>query len=171
MGVGKLAIRNDMSVEEATELKNAIMTLYPGLKQMYRDMKVRAKANEPIRTWGGREYYCEPPKIVDGRFMSFDYKMVNVLIQGSAADCTKEAIIRFQEKVEELGKQDEWFLLLNVHDQLTASVPKKELKAAMEVLRERMESVEFDVPILSEGSVSATNWAELIDYDKKGKVL
>ena len=32
-----------------------------------------------------------------------------------------------------------------------------------------MESVEFDVPILSEGSISDTNWAELKDYDKKGK--
>ena len=41
----------------------------------------------------------------------------------------------------------------------------------MEVLRVQMESIPFDVPMLSEGSVSATNWAELKDYDKKGKVL
>lgn len=171
MGVGKLAIRNDMSVEEANELKKAIMTLYPGLKQMYRDMKVRAKAGEPIRTWGGREYYCEAPKLVNGRIMEFDYKMVNVLIQGSAADCTKEAIIRYDEAAKKIGKQDAWPVLLNVHDQLTVSAPKKELKEAMEVLRVAMESVEFDVPILSEGAVSSTNWAELKDYDKKGKVL
>jgi hypothetical protein len=41
----------------------------------------------------------------------------------------------------------------------------------MEVLRKTMESVEFDVSILSEGAISATNWDELQDYDKKGKVL
>lgn len=171
MGLGTLAQKNDMSVEEAGELKKAILTLYPGLKDMYKDMKLRARSNTPIRTWGGREYYCEEPKLVDGRIREFDYKMVNVLIQGSAADCTKEALIRFRKAIRENGKDNEWFILLNVHDQLTASVPKKDLKQAMEILRTCMESVEFDVPILSEGSVSSTTWADLKDFDKKGKVL
>ena len=58
-----------------------------------------------------------------------------------------------------------------MHDQVTASVPKKIFKAEMEVLRRTMESVEFDVPILSEGSISDTNWNELRDYDKKGKLV
>lgn len=170
MGVGKLAIKNDMPVEEASELKSAILVLYPGLKEMYKDMRVRARNNVPIRTWGGREYYCEPPKLVDGRLREFDYKMVNILIQGSAADCTKEAIIRFDDAKRRLGKPH-WYLILNVHDQLTVSAPKKEHKEAMEVLRQCMESVEFDVPILTEGAISATNWNDLKDYDKKGKVL
>lgn len=170
MGVAKLAVKNNMSVQESKELKDAILLLYPGLKQMYKDMRFRAKTNQPIRTWGGREYYCEPPKIVDGRIREFDYKLVNVLIQGSAADCTKEAIIRFDDDCQRRGVSD-WFLVLNVHDQLTASVPKKQRDTAMERLRVTMESVEFDVAILSEGSVSETNWAELKDYDKKGKIL
>lgn len=166
MGVGKLAERNNMTVEESAELKKAILKLYPGLAEMYKDMKVRAKAGQPIRTWGGREYYCEQPRLVNNRIMEFDYKLVNVLIQGSAADCTKEAIIRYHA-----AKHPEAKIILNVHDQVTASVPKKIFKAEMEVLRKCMESVEFDVPILSEGSISSTNWDELQDYDKKGKVL
>jgi DNA polymerase-1 len=166
MGVGKLAAKNDMTVEESGELKKAILQLYPGLKEMYKDMKVRAKSKTPIRTWGGREYYCEEPKLIDGRIREFDYKLVNVLIQGSAADCTKEAIIRYRA-----AKHPEARIILNVHDQVTVSVPKKILKTEMEVLRQCMESVEFDVPILSEGAISSTNWDELQDYDKKGKVL
>jgi DNA polymerase I-like protein with 3'-5' exonuclease and polymerase domains len=166
MGVGKLAIKNDMSVEEAGDLKRAILQLYPGLKDMYTDMKLRAKLKQPIRTWGGREYYCEEPRLVDGRIREFDYKLVNVLVQGSAADCTKEAIIRYCAK-----KHPEVRILLNVHDQLTVSSPKKIWKAEMEVLRQCMESVEFDLPILSEGSTSSTHWDELKDYDKKGKIL
>jgi len=166
MGVGKLAAKNDMTVEESGELKKAILQLYPGLKEMYKDMKIRAKSQQPIRTWGGREYYCEEPKLVDGRIREFDYKLVNVLIQGSAADCTKEAIIRYHA-----AKHPSARIVLNVHDQVTASVPKKIYKAEMEVLRKCMESVEFDVPILSEGAISSTNWDELQDYDKKGKVL
>jgi len=165
MGVGKLALKNDMSVEEARELKKAILKLYPGLEDMYKDMKRRAKAGEPIRTWGGREYYCEAPRLVDGHIQEFDYKLVNVLIQGSAADCTKEAIIRYHAK-----KHRDSRILLNVHDQITVSTPKKMLKSEMIVLRDCMQSVEFDVPILSEGAIG-TNWNDLRDYDKKGKIL
>jgi len=164
MGVGKLAERNEMTVEEAGELKKAILLLYPGLKDMYKDMKVRAKSNQPIRTWGGREYYCEPPKLVDGRIREFDYKMVNVLIQGSAADCTKEAIIKFIRT-----KKPQWRLLLTVHDEILVSAPRAEIKEAMACLKAAMESVEFDVPMLSEGDYSTTNWEELSTYDKKGK--
>lgn len=164
MGVGKLALKNDMPVDEAKELKGAILMLYPGLKEMYQDMKLRARAGEPIRTWGGREYYCEAPRLVDGRVREFDYKLVNVLIQGSAADCTKQAIINFYGV-----KKPQWKIILNVHDQITISVPKKEVGEAMEVLRVQMERVEFDVPILSEGAVSETNWDALRDYDKKGR--
>jgi DNA polymerase I-like protein with 3'-5' exonuclease and polymerase domains len=171
MGVGKLAEKNDMSVLEAGELKKAILTLYPGLKEMYKDMKIRAKNNEAVKTWGGREYYCEPPKLIDGRLRTFDFKLVNALIQGSAADCTKEAIIRVNRDWKKRGKLNEWFMLLNVHDQLTASVPIKDTKVSMESLRVNMEGVEFDVPILSEGSTSTTTWADLKDYDKKGVLL
>src|SRR4030042_1242559 len=91
---------------------------------------------------------------------------VRVLSQGSAAACTKEAIIRYHA-----AKHPSARIVLNVHDQVTVSVPKKILKPEMEVLRQTMESVEFDVSILSEGAISSTNWDELQDYDKKGKVL
>lgn len=166
MGVGKLAEKNGTTVDEAKELKAAILRLYPGLKEMYADMRLRMQQDLPIRTWGGREYYCEPPKMVNGRLMTFDYKMVNVLVQGSAADCTKEAIIRYHA-----AKHKDAKIILNVHDQITVSVPKKIMKSEMEVLRECMESIEFDVKILSEGSISDKNWGDLEDYDKKGKII
>lgn len=166
MGVGKIAIKNDMTVTESGDLKKAILQLYPGIKDMYADMRMRARTGQPIRTWGGREYHCEPAKIVDGKLRTFDYKLVNVLCQGSAADCTKEAIIRFHAAKSPLTR-----ILLNVHDQITASTPKRSVPTEMQVLRVAMESVEFDVPMLSEGSTSSTNWNDLKDYDKKGKKL
>lgn len=164
MGVGKMAERNGMSVEEAKILKQSILNLYPGLKSMYSDMAYRAKNNIPIRTWGKREYYCEPPIVKDGKTIHFDYKMLNVLIQGSAADCTKEALIRLDEACK-----PNWKIILNVHDQITMSVPEDDMEEAMEVLRKSMEEIEFDVPMLSEGSYSFDNWNTLVDYDKKGE--
>jgi DNA polymerase-1 len=94
--------------------------------------------------------------------------MVNVLIQGSAADCTKEAVIRFYEVTKRKNKS-EWKILLQVHDEIVISVPKEDFHEAMEDLRLSMESVEFDVKILSEGAFSATNWASMKDFDRKGK--
>lgn len=171
MGKGKLAAKNGMTVEDADDLQRSVLALYPGLEAMRADMRRRARLNEPIRTWGGREYYCEEPRLVDGRWRTFDYKLVNVLIQGSAADCTKEAILALIRAIERLKKVGTWFLILNVHDQLTMSVPRADRDAAMTVLTACMEGVAFDVPMLTEGAWSARSWGSLVDYDKKGKRL
>lgn len=171
MGTATLAEKNNMSMQEAGELKKAILSLYPGLSEMYADMKVRARNNEPIRTWGGRLYYCEKPKIVNGRMREFDYKMVNCLIQGSAADCTKEAIIRFDEYRKQYPNGENWLLVVNIHDEIIISAPKEDAVLAMDVLRMAMESIEFDVPMLSEGKMSDVSWQDLKDYDKKGEIV
>ena len=162
MGVGKLAQKNDITVEEAKALKAAVLSLYPGLAHMYEVMRQRAKARLPIRTWGGRRYLCEEPELVNGRWRSYDYKLVNVLIQGSAADCTKQAIINWHA-----AAKPEWKLMINVHDELVCSVPTRDAPAAMLVLREAMESVRFDVPMLTEGATGA-NWGDMISTDEKG---
>lgn len=171
MGIGKLAIKSECSVDVAKEVKTAYLKIFPGLKDMYKDMKYRSQANLPIHTWGSREYYCEEPRLVDGRLMTFDYKMLNVLIQGSAADCTKEAVIRYWalKAKDPAAKEDR--LLLTVHDEILLSAPRKRAKQAMELLRKAMEGIDFEVPMLSEGDWSATCWSELIPYDKKGVVV
>jgi DNA polymerase-1 len=166
MGVGKLADKIGCSVEEAQKLKTALLGLYPGVKRLYNVMRTRARLGEPIKTWGGRIYYCEEAKMQEGKYRTFDYKMVNTLIQGSAADCTKEALIRVDK-----GNKPDWHILMNVHDQITESVPRKDIEEAMENLKSGMESVEFDVAMKSEGSWSDTNWAELKPYDEKGRKI
>lgn len=166
MGVGMLAVKNGCSVEEAREVKDAYLRTFPGLRGMYTDMKQRAASNEPFRTWGGRAVYCEPAKLVDGVFRTYDYKMVNYLVQGSAADCTKEAIIKYAEQ-----RPPAHILLLNVHDQLLCAVPKREVKRGMGILKKAMESVVFSLPMLTDGKCSPENWAALKTYDKRGELV
>lgn len=167
-GVSSLAEKNNSTVAETKEIRDTIYALYPGLKAMYRDMERRAKAKEPIVTWGGREVYCEKPIVFGGRMITFDYKMVNYLVQGSAADCTKEALIRLDAAIKRKHNRG-WRMLLQVHDEIVLSVPFADLEEAQETMRECMESVEFDVLILSEGAWSNDNWAAMKDWDKKGK--
>jgi DNA polymerase-1 len=166
MGAAKLAAKNGSTVVEAKTLKDNILRMYPGIKGLYDDMRARARANVPFRTWGGREVYCEPDRVIDGTPRQFDYKMPNYLIQGSAADCTKEALILYYHHKHPTAK-----VILNVHDQITVSVPKELYGTEMLSLKLCMESIEFDVPMLSEGKISDKNWGSLINYDKKGEMV
>lgn len=161
-GLPKIASQLQCSMPEAKQLLATYLTVFPGLKELYNDMRYRAKTNTPIRTWGGREVYCEPPAIVNGRVMQFDYKLVNFLIQASSADVTKEAVVAFYA-----AKKPQWKLILQVHDELVVSVPAAERDEAMECLRQAMLSPQLDVPMLSDGKYSELNWASMIDFPEE----
>lgn len=146
-GMGSLAEEMGRSVQEVQIFRNAQMQALPGLKDLSRALKDLAAQGRPLRTWGGREYYCEEPKFVEkfGRHMTFEYKMLNYLVQGSSADITKESIIRYHD-IRKDGR-----FMLSVYDENDISAPKKALKAEMLRLREAMMSIELDVPLLSDG--------------------
>ena len=153
-GLGKLAEGVGCSVDEAKQLRNAYLGTFAGIKNMQKDMKSRAGEKLPIRTWGGREYYCEEPKFVDGRMRTFDYKLLNVLIQGSSADQTKAAMIRFYN-AKTPGK-----LLLTVHDEIIVEAPTKQAKVVMAALRTSMNEAGLDVPMISDGEMGNI-WTEM----------
>lgn len=157
MGAGKLADGMRVDVSEAVTLKKAQKKALPGLKDIDDEIRAKVKAGEPIRTWGGREYYCEDPVIIDGRTMSFEYKLLNDLIQGSAADCTKQALINY-----DASKRDGRFLL-SVHDESNISAPRAAVRSEMGILKRSMERVKFDVPMLSDGK-TGPRWSELKSF-------
>ena len=156
MGLGALAERLAVDVQTAKTIKSAYLGIFPELEELQKGLKDYAANNQALKTWGGRQYFVEPPKYIEkrGRVVTFEYKLLNYLIQGSSADCTKEALIRYDNT-----KQDGKFLL-TVHDEINISVPKKAIKTEMQILREAMASVEFDVPMLSDGGIGP-NWGSL----------
>lgn len=166
MGIGRLAAATGLSLDAAKQLKAAYLSIFPGLRELMSELKKRAMEGQPYSTWGGREYFCEQPKIINGEIRTFEYKMLNVLIQGSSADMTKQAIINYHKSRPE-GHE----LLINVHDELLAQCPADEIAEGQDAMREAMTNVKFDVPMLSEGKFSHDNWAALEPYDKKGEVL
>lgn len=169
MGLEKLAYKIDEDTKTAKTVKEAYLQIFPGLGALDNELKWRARQQKPIRTWGGREYFCEEPKFSEkyGRMQTFDYKLLNQLIQGSAADNTKQATINYHEH----PKRDARFLI-TVHDEFLSSVEnnKKKIKEQMHVLRESMEACKFDVPMLSEGEYGV-DWSNLKTFDEKGKEL
>lgn len=156
-GVGSMAEKLGKTVQEIRTLRNAQLSALPGLKVLDAAVKQRGTAGQCITTWGGRQYFAEEPRVIEGRMRTFEYKLLNYLIQGSAADCTKEALIRHWE----MGYGDASFKL-TVHDEINISAPKGAFKKEMLRLRDAMMSVEFDVPMISDGEFGP-NWGQLED--------
>lgn len=158
-GMGKTGFmeKTGCSEKEARMFIEAHKRALPGVTDLEKRIRARAAAEEPIRTWGGRRYYCEPPMFVKRfkRMMTFEYKLLNYLIQGSAADVTKEAIIRLHEhpRWPQLAR-----FLVAVHDEVNSSIPKRAVKEALEIQREVMQSIEVDVVMLSDAKVGS-RWA------------
>lgn len=147
MGLGSLAMSMNKTVEEVKVFRQAQLKALPGLKVLNQSIMERAKQGLPIRTWGGREYYAEPPAFSKkfNKVMTFEYKLINYAIQSSSADITKEAIIRY-----DAARKDGRFLL-SVYDEIDISMPQKALKSEMLILRDCMMSIELDVPLMSDG--------------------
>ena len=157
-GLGAIAEGLKVDVDTAKRLRDAQRKAIPGLGILEKSLKQLAKTNQPLRTWGGREYYVEEPKVINGRLVTFGYKLLNYLCQGSAADITKEAIIRWGEV-----RGDSTFLN-SVYDEINLSSPIGSVKKNMKTLNAAMASIEVDVKMLSDGK-TGPNWGTLTKYE------
>lgn len=170
MGDAKCAENTGLPVDEAKILRKTILKAFPGINDINRDLKDKSNNNEPFYTIGNRMYYCEEPIWKDGRYITFDYKMLNTLIQGSAADVTKQAILNLQDAIDKHNLNNDIIFMLSIHDEIVVSCKKSIFKKGMAILKEAMESVECDVKLLSEGTIG-DNLADLIDYDVEGNIV
>jgi len=125
---------------EAKELKAFHDRALPGRKQVVDVIKELVRKGEPIRTWGGRVYYCEPPG-EDGR--SKDYKLINYYAQASAADITKEALCSWYES----GPKARF--LVQVYDEVDLSSPVECAVEEMQRLKHFMELPRLSIPMLT----------------------
>jgi DNA polymerase-1 len=84
---------------------------------------------------------------------------VNTPLQGTAADIIKVAMIRIQNRIEELGLSTK--MIMQVHDELVFEVPEEELQKAFSMTQDEMETVmNLSVP-LKVSIHSGKNWAEV----------
>lgn len=145
------------SPEQAKHFMQILKQQLPGYDELNKAVKHNAKAGFPTVTWGGRQYYCPEPSYSKkhARQMSFEYKMLNYLVQGSAADCTKQAIINYCNHPKRKGR-----FLIAVHDEINISADRGLMKQELAVLGEAMSDVEFDLPMLSD-SKFGPRWSEL----------
>jgi DNA polymerase I-like protein with 3'-5' exonuclease and polymerase domains len=142
-GAGPGKVANMMGIEEdearalITAYKNAVATK---LQQMIDLLKKRYKLKQPFKTLGGRLVMGEPARIVDGRMREFSYKMANLLVQGSSADQTKQAMVNFKGP---------GVLYLSVHDELIVAADEAIAVEAGEALAHCMaNALPISVPMM-----------------------
>lgn len=149
MGAASLAEKLDDTEARATMLRNIVRGALPDVMSLDRDCKRRFQAGLPIKTLGGRIYFKEPSGVRD-----LAYKALNTLIQGSAADQTKEAIIYTYEHLQE-GE----YILGTVHDEISVSSPEHRVADIERLLNEAANTLPVDVPFLMDVGFGA-NWSE-----------
>jgi DNA polymerase-1 len=151
MGAGKLGESLGISQAEATALRDQIKRALPEVAALSADVTKRFRLGQSITTLGGRVYHCEPSK--DGR--EFSYKALNVLVQGSAADMAKEAMIYVQSKLLR-GER----IVGMVHDSIEVSCRPGRTKVVMQILRDSALALPCDAPMLMSTGEGAT-WGEV----------
>ena len=150
-GPNKISEMLEISQQLARQLvdayKSSVATRLDAINAV---MSQRYKLNKPITTLGGRKIKGEPPKIVMGRLRRFDYKMVNLLIQGSSADQAKQAMVDYHaDPVNNPGR-----LLLSVHDELVVTAPADKIDLAAQRLAHIMcNALPMSVPMVSDAKI------------------
>lgn len=162
-GAGISSLAEQLGVDRATaaNIKRHYFDALPGFQELMEDVSERGRAGMSVKTWGGRHIYAEKPKMVNGGMWSFEYKLLNHLIQGSAADQTKEAVNRCGYKTKHRR------FLATVHDENVYSVNPNLLAHEVEEIKASMEDqAGWDVPFRAEVEYGA-NWADLKGYNEE----
>jgi len=155
LGLTGLAEKLDTTYDEAKKLKRAYLAFMPGVSDLDKSLRAEADADEPIYTLAGRRYKCEPDKIIKGEYRSFEYRLINLLIQGTSADITKDAMLRIDKALPDT-------IIIQLYDEIIGDTPDH--KRAMEVMRAEMERPRLDVPLPTDAEFSKFSWARMRDY-------
>lgn len=149
MGISKLAKSLGLSENQAKLLRDKYNTLAPFLDQLKSKCETAMKKRGYIKTLGGRHSATDPPMVVDGQYKTFEYKALNKLIQGSAADQTIECMIQAYAKGIPV--------LFPVHDSMELSGNKEQ---ATELAKIMENAVDLRVPVVVDYSTEGgDSWA------------
>lgn len=159
MGPQKLSRELGITVNEAKEFIERYFEKLATLKGFYEGIIEDATEKGFVTTLAGRRRLLPELHSRNNQVVSQARRQaVNTVIQGSAADVIKMAMIKARDdkQLRDLGA----LLILQVHDELIAEVPEDRAQEAGNRLQEVMQStVDLSVPLKVDVGVGV-NWAE-----------
>ena len=159
-GAGALSRNLGIDTETAKEMLALHKRAFPEIGALSSELTRISKSGKQIVTWGGRGYWVEEPKVINGKRQEWYYKLLNLLIQGSSADMTKEAMIRYYNHPDRKGE-----IAVQVHDEIVLEVLDEYIDNDMAILKWAMDDIPgWDVPLMSDGEVGK-NLYDMEKYD------
>jgi len=160
-GLSAFGLANQLGIATA-EAQTTIDTYferYPGVRRFIDETIARAKEEGAVRTLLGRRRAL-PDLLSRNRALrqAAERMAVNTVIQGTAADLIKRAMLAVDEALRAARSRAR--MILQVHDELVLEVPQREVEGTVARVREVMEAVlPLSVPLRVEVGVGR-NWRE-----------
>ena len=160
-GMSAHRLSNDLGIPyaDAASFIEIYFTTYPGIRRYINRTLEFGRENGYVETLYGRRRYV-PELVARNRVLreAGERLAYNMPIQGTAADIIKDAMVRLDGPLSDLGAR----LLLQVHDELLIEAPADRVDEVVELTRRTMEgAAELSVPLAVEVGVGP-NW-----YDTK----
>lgn len=155
-----LAARLAISREEAEAFISAYFARYQGVSAFIRDVMARAHREGFVTTILGRRRYIAGVRNRIGQSLNqSEREAINTVVQGSAADLIKVAMIRLHQRLRR--EQFQSRMVLQIHDELVFEIPEHELDAVSRAVRQEMTgAISMKVPIKVDIAVGE-NWLDV----------
>lgn len=149
MGKAKLALSLGLTSTQASLLTERYHDAVPYLKQLNKITMEGLKKRKYITTIGKRRNHLDKPMIIDGDTVTFEYKALNKLIQGSAADQIMLALY--------LGHKAGLDIIFAVHDQICVAGTEEDAIMMQEIMEN---CVKLSLPMVVDVDLNGgENWA------------
>ncbi len=143
-----LAAALNIPHEQAAEFINNYFDRYPGVENFIHSTLEECHRAGYVYTILGRRRPITGIKNVTGRNRNMPERTaINTVIQGSAADLIKQAMINIHNRLQSSDLKSR--MLLQIHDELVFEAPIEEMEELSQLVKTEMEAaMELDVPLL-----------------------
>jgi DNA polymerase-1 len=154
-----LADRLQIEQEEAQEFIDRYLARFPAVAQFMRDAVEQAEQHGYVSTLFGRRRQIPEIRTRNWQTRKLGERLaVNSIVQGTAADIIKVAMVRSHNALAATGMKTR--TILQIHDELLFEGPSEEAQKAAEIVSaEMVGAAQLDPPLVVEVGIGP-NWLE-----------
>ena len=163
-GISSFGLSENLAIsrEEAQELIDTYLARLPRVRELIARTIAEATDEGYVTTLLGRRRAIPELRASNRQTRSLGERLaVNTIMQGTAADVIKVAMVRIHERLRNEGRSAR--LVLQVHDELLIEVPEVETSAVRDLVREEMVGAYPLDPALAVEIGVGDTWADAKD--------